>query len=101
MLGNNNDFKNELIELIENSIIERQGNICDTWDAVKVMSLPWGVKEFVELEQSEAYSEFVSTLVETSMNLPSGNVANILKADVKTKKDKSLLIMRYQLTTLK
>ncbi len=30
MLGNNNDFKNELIELIENSIIERQGNICDT-----------------------------------------------------------------------
>jgi len=101
MLGNNNDFKNELIELIENSIIERQGNICDTWDAVKVMSLPWGVKEFVELDQAEAYSEFVSTLVETSMSLPSGNVANILKADVKTKKDKSLLIMRYQLTTLK
>ncbi len=30
MLGNNKDFKTELIELIENSIIERKGNICDT-----------------------------------------------------------------------
>ncbi|MCH4889805.1 hypothetical protein EZV73_19635 [Acidaminobacter sp. JC074] len=59
------------------------------------------MKEFVELDQADSYGEFVSKLVETSIDLPSGNVANILKADVKTKKDKCLLIMRYQLTTLK
>lgn len=30
MLGKNNDFEKELIELIENSIKTRQGDICDT-----------------------------------------------------------------------
>jgi len=30
MLGKTKDFKNEVIELLENSIIERKGNVCDT-----------------------------------------------------------------------
>lgn len=64
------------------------------------MSLPWGVKEFVALEVSEDYGTFVQGLVETEITLPSGNIAGIIKADVKTKKDKALLIMRYQLSKI-
>lgn len=30
MLGKTTEFKDEVVELIENSIIERKGNICDT-----------------------------------------------------------------------
>jgi len=30
MLGQTKDFNQEIIELLENSIIERKGNICDT-----------------------------------------------------------------------
>lgn len=65
------------------------------------MSLPWGVKEFIEPEVAGEFTDFVTGLAETEMSLPSGNVAKILKADVKEKKGKFLMIMRYQLTTLK
>lgn len=30
MLGQSNEYENEIIELIETSIVERKGNICDT-----------------------------------------------------------------------
>lgn len=62
------------------------------------MSLPWGVKEFVEPDQAEAFGDYVKGLVETEITLPSENIASVLKADVKVKKDKCLLIMRYELT---
>lgn len=64
------------------------------------MSLPWGVKDFIEPSASEAFKNFIADLVETELSLPSGYVAKILKADVKEKKEKFLMIMRYQLTTL-
>jgi hypothetical protein len=30
MLGKTNNYKDDVVKLIEDSIIERQGNICDT-----------------------------------------------------------------------
>lgn len=65
------------------------------------MSLPWGVKEFIDPAVSTAFKEFVTTWIEKDVTLPSGYNAQILKADVKEKKDKVLLIMRYQLTNVK
>lgn len=64
------------------------------------MSLPWGVKEFIEPAQAEAFTSYITTLASTTLVLPSGNEADIVKADVKEKKGKFLLIMRYQLSKL-
>jgi hypothetical protein len=64
------------------------------------MSLPWGVKEFIEPEAAEAFTEYAVGLVSQQLELPSTNIAEILKADVKEKKGKFLLIMRYQLSKL-
>ncbi len=100
MLGQSKNYDSDITELIETSIIERKESICDTWDAVKVMSLPWGVKDFIEPNEAEGFTTFVETLVNTSITLPSGYVADILKGDVKEKKGKYLLIMRYILSHL-
>jgi len=64
------------------------------------MSLPWGVKDFIEPSEAEGFSEYVESIVNTSILLPSGEVADILKGDVKEKKGKYLLIMRYELSKL-
>jgi len=42
---------------------------------------------------------FTETLAKQSFNLPSGNVIQVLKADVKERKGNYLLIMRYAVTT--
>lgn len=100
MLGLSNEYSKEIINLLEESIVERKGNICDTWDTVKVMSLPWGVKDFIEPEHAEEFTAYVLSIVNKSLELPSGNIADILKGDVKEKKGKFLLIMRYELSKL-
>lgn len=64
------------------------------------MSLPWGVKDFIEPEASEEFTKYIESIANGSINLPSGHVAEILKGDVKEKKGKFLLIMRYELSTL-
>lgn len=61
------------------------------------MTLPWGVKDFIETEVAESYTEFVESIKETTIELSDGNLAEILKADVKERKGNYLLILRYQL----
>lgn len=62
------------------------------------MSLPWGVKEALMPENAEQVKEFTSTLADSKFDLPSGNVISVIKADVKERKGKFLLIMRYEIT---
>jgi len=64
------------------------------------MSLPWGVKDFIEPEHAQAFTDYITSIVNTSLELPSGHVADIIKGDVKEKKGKFLLIMRYELSKL-
>ncbi|MCT4594767.1 MAG: hypothetical protein N4A57_10935 [Anaeromicrobium sp.] len=61
------------------------------------MALPWGVKEEVEPEHGEAVSEYMTSVEGTKIELPSGNVAHILKSGVKERKGKYMLIYRYEL----
>lgn len=63
------------------------------------MTLPWGVKDFIEPDHAEAFKAFIETIKDAVIELPSDNHAKILKADVKEKKDKFLMILRYQLET--
>lgn len=64
------------------------------------MSLPWGVKEAVNPESADAVTTFVQTLPGNQYTMPSGNVIEVLKADVKERKGNYLMIMRYAITTL-
>lgn len=64
------------------------------------MSLPWGVKDFIEPAEAKGFSEYVKSIVDTTLTLPTGYVAQVLKCDVKEKKGKYLFIMRYELSKL-
>ena len=99
MFGQTGKINEEFINAVEASIVERKGNICDTWDAVKVLSLPWGVKETVSPDFAEEVKSFTETLAEQTFDLPSGNVIEVLKADVKERKGNFLMILRYAITT--
>lgn len=62
------------------------------------MSLPWGVNQSVNPEKATEVTEFVSSLKDQSITLPSDNIVTIIKADVKDRKGKYLLIFRYEIT---
>lgn len=61
------------------------------------MSLPWGVKEEVNPDNAKDVGDYLSKVVETTFALPSNNEIQILKADVKERKGKYVLIARYQI----
>lgn len=61
------------------------------------MTLPWGVKDFIDPANANEYKTYIESIKETQLELPSGNTANIIKADVKERKGNFLLILRYQL----
>lgn len=91
------NVKKAFIDSIINSIKERKANICETWDYDKVMSLPWGVKESVDAQHAETVSKYISNIEGTNITLESGEVAKLLKAGLKERKGKYMLIYRYQL----
>lgn len=62
------------------------------------MSLPWGVKEPVNPENAQEVIDYVSTLKDLCITLPSKNEVKILAADVKERKEKYLLLLRYEIT---
>lgn len=62
------------------------------------MSLPWGVKEPVDPENAQLVIDYVTTLNSKNITLPSGNEINIIKSDVKERKGKYLLLLRYEIT---
>lgn len=57
----------------------------------------WGVKETVEPCQAAAVKEYMAHIAGKDITLDSGQVATVLKGDVKEKKDEAVLIYRYQL----
>ncbi|PAB57725.1 hypothetical protein [Anaeromicrobium sediminis] len=61
------------------------------------MALPWGVKEEVEPAHGDTVGEYMASIEGTKIELPSGAVAHMLKAGVKERKGKYMLIYRYQL----
>ena len=99
MFGQNNLYQEELISLLLTSIKERQNEICDTWDAVKVMALPWGVKEELEPQAAEGLKSHLETILDTVLQLNDEFKVKILKADVKERKGRYLMILRYQIET--
>lgn len=98
MFGDTKNIEQEIINSFEKSIVDRIEAICDTWDAAKVMSLPWGVKEPVDPENAQLVIDYVTTLNSKNITLPSGNEINIIKSDVKERKGKYLLLLRYEIT---
>lgn len=62
------------------------------------MSLPWGVKEPVAPENSEAVMNYIQDLKNKIIVLPSGNEIKILVVSLKERKGKYLLIYRYEIT---
>ncbi len=61
------------------------------------MTYAVGVKEELATDEVEAVTEYMNTLIETKLDLSSGESVNILKADVKVRKESAFLIYRYQL----
>lgn len=61
------------------------------------MAYAVGVKEEISTDEVEAVTEYMNTLIETKLDLSSGESVNILKADVKVRKESAFLIYRYQL----
>jgi len=55
------------------------------------------VKELVEPSQAAAVKQYMANAAGTNITLDSGEVAAVLKGDVKEKKDEAILIYRYQL----
>ena len=82
---------------IMNSVKEREAEICDTWDAVKVMALPWGVKEDVEPDKADDVKTYIEGVADTKIALDSGKTATILKVGLKERKGQYKLIYGYQL----
>lgn len=62
------------------------------------MSLPWGVNDEVDPNHAEAVITFMSDLADQTFELQSGNTIQVLKADVKERKGKYVLILRYVVT---
>lgn len=58
------------------------------------MALAWGVKEEVPMEQVDAVQSYMESVDEFEFD---GKKAKILKAGVKARNDKGMLIYRYQL----
>ena len=82
---------------IVNNLKKRRDEACSTWDLNKIMAYAVGVKEELAIDEVEAVTEYMNTLTETKLNLSSNESVNILKADVKVRKDSAFLIYRYQL----
>ena len=61
------------------------------------MAYAVGVKEEIEINEVEAITEYMNTLIEKKLDLSSGESVNILKAYVKVRKESAFLIYRYQL----
>ena len=61
------------------------------------MALPWGVKEDVEPEAAEGVQTYLETILNTSLELNEHYKVAILKADVKERKGRYLMILRYQI----
>lgn len=61
------------------------------------MALPWGVKEEVEPEAAEGLKNYLETISETTLELNDFDKVKILKADVKERKGRYLMILRYQI----
>jgi len=63
------------------------------------MALPWGVKEDVDPEAADALMIYLQEILETLMPLNDDFKVKILKADVKERKGRYLMILRYQIVS--
>jgi len=97
LFAHDGNVEKALKDSIMNSIEERKAKICDTWDPVKVMALPWGVKEDVEPQYTEDVEKFMAGIEGSSITLDSGQKAVILKSGIKERTGQYTLIFRYQL----
>ncbi len=61
------------------------------------MSLPWGVKVDVDADNSELVVNYVEDLKDKTLALPSANEVTFIKAEVKSRKGKHALILRYEI----
>ncbi len=61
------------------------------------MSLPWGVKVDVDADNSQLVADYVESLKDKTLALPSANEVSFLKAEVKSRKGKYALILRYEI----
>ncbi|CAH2213029.1 hypothetical protein [Tepidibacter aestuarii] len=61
------------------------------------MALPWGVKEMVEPEHGKTVEEYMESVQGVKIEFSTGKVAHILKAGLKERKGKYILIYRYEL----
>ncbi|WP_170917230.1 hypothetical protein [Maledivibacter halophilus] len=55
------------------------------------------MKESVDPEHADMVGEYISKIEDTEISLDSGDVAKFLKAGIKERKGKYMLIYRYQL----
>lgn len=61
------------------------------------MALPWGVKEDVAPQAAQALKDYLSQLLNQNLNVSEDFTVDILKADVKERKGKYMMILRYQI----
>lgn len=97
LFAHDGNVEKALLDSIENSIKQRETDMCNTWNPGDVMALPWGVKENVEPEYGDKVEAYVSKLEGSEVTLSSGQVVKIIKAGVKERKGEYVLIFRYQI----
>ncbi len=61
------------------------------------MAVAWGVKEELDPKNAATVKQYIEGLVGSNITLETGQEVAILKGDVKERKDKAMLIFRYQL----
>jgi len=61
------------------------------------MALPWGVRDDVNPEAAEGVKAYLDTIKESQMVLNDDYRVEILKADLKERKSKYMMILRYQI----
>lgn len=97
LFAHDGNVEQALKESIMKSLEERKANACDTWNLASVLALAWGVKELVDLDRVNEVKGYITSLVGSNVELEPGLEVTIFKGDVKERKDKAMLIYRYQL----
>ena len=96
MFPKNEDIEKNFIEEIKNSIEQRLKDKCDSWGTNDTLKLPWGVKLNVKPEFSKLVSDYIENIKDTELNINNSYTIKVLRADLKERRNKFALIVRYK-----
>lgn len=91
------NVEDALKESILLNLKDREAKACSTWDLKATLGYAVGVKESLELSEIEEVSAYGEKVQGSKLTLTDGRRVDLLKIDVKSRKDTAFLIFRYQL----